>query len=93
MLVNGTDLLAVANANNFAVPAFNVSDYAMMNGLFDISEQKGAPFIVAIHPDEVSHITTDLIQAMYARAHRSSARRCPRTVFPGTHGSRANSGR
>ena len=32
MLLNGTDLLAVANKHQFAVPAFNVSDYAMMNG-------------------------------------------------------------
>ena len=38
----------------------------------DISEQKAAPVIIAIHPDEVSHITTDLIAAMHSRAHRSS---------------------
>ncbi len=38
----------------------------------DISEEKNAPVIIAIHPDEVSHITTDLIPAMHARAHRSS---------------------
>ncbi len=38
----------------------------------DISEEKNAPVIIAIHPDEVSHITTDLLPAMHARAHRSS---------------------
>jgi len=56
MLMNGKDLLAVANEHNFAIPAFNVSDYAMMNGLFEISERKNSPMIVAIHPDEVENI-------------------------------------
>lgn len=72
MLYTGKSILDVANANNFAIPAFNISDWAMFNGIMDISEQKAAPVIIAIHPDEVSHITTDLIPAMHARAHRSS---------------------
>lgn len=72
MLMNGKDLLAVANANNFAIPAFNVSDYAMMNGLFEISEEKNAPMIVAIHPDEVSHLGVEAILAIRERAHKSS---------------------
>jgi len=70
--MNGKDLLAVANANNFAIPAFNVSDYAMMNGLFEISEEKNSPMIVAIHPDEVSHIGVEAILAIRERAHKSS---------------------
>jgi fructose-bisphosphate aldolase class II len=72
MLMNGNDLLAVANANNFAVPAFNVSDYAMMNGLFEISEEMSAPMIVAIHPDEVSHLGVEAILAIRERAHKST---------------------
>lgn len=72
MLMNGKDLLAVANANNFAVPAFNVSDYAMLNGIFEISEEKRAPVIIAIHPDELSHIGVDMLPSIIARAHRSS---------------------
>lgn len=72
MLMNGNDLLGVANANNFAVPAFNVSDYAMMNGLFQISEEKQAPMLIAIHPDEVSHIGVEAILAIRERAHKSS---------------------
>ena len=35
------------------------------------SEEKNAPVIIAIHPDEVSHVTTDLIVAIRERAHRS----------------------
>jgi fructose-bisphosphate aldolase, class II len=72
MLMNGKDLLAVAHANNFAVPAFNVSDYAMMNGIFEISEEKNSPVIIAIHPDELSHIGVDVLPAIIQRAHRSS---------------------
>lgn len=72
MLYTGKSILDVANANNFAIPAFNISDWAMFNGIIDISEELSAPVIIAIHPDEVSHITTDLIAAMHSRAHRSS---------------------
>jgi fructose-bisphosphate aldolase class II len=72
MLLSGTDLLAVANKNQFAVPAFNVSDYAMMNGLFEISEEMKAPLLIAIHPDELSHVGVDMMRAVIARAGRSS---------------------
>ncbi|MBN9178192.1 MAG: ketose-bisphosphate aldolase [Microbacterium sp.] len=71
VLYTGKSILDVANQNNFAIPAFNISDWAMFLGVMDISEEKNAPVIIAIHPDEVSHITTDLIAAMHARAHRS----------------------
>ncbi|WP_308467902.1 ketose-bisphosphate aldolase [Rathayibacter soli] len=72
MLYKGKSILDVANAHNFAIPAFNISDWAMFNGVMDISEELAAPVIIAIHPDEVAHITTDLIPAMHSRAHRSS---------------------
>jgi fructose-bisphosphate aldolase class II len=72
VLYTGKSILDVANANNFAIPAFNISDWAMFTGVMDISEEKAAPVIVAIHPDEVRHVTTDLIAAIRSRAHRSS---------------------
>ncbi|WAH97285.1 ketose-bisphosphate aldolase [Arthrobacter sp. MMS18-M83] len=72
MLVDGKTILDVANTHNFAVPAFNISDWAMFKGIAEISEEKESPLIVAIHPDEVRHLTTDLIRAIVARAHRSS---------------------
>jgi len=72
VLYTGKSILDIANANDFAIPAFNISDWAMFNGIMDISEELAAPVIIAIHPDEVAHITTDLIPAMHARAHRSS---------------------
>jgi fructose-bisphosphate aldolase class II len=72
MLMNGTALLAVANEHDFAIPAFNISDYAMMNGIFEISEEKQAPLIAAIHPDELRHIGVDVLPAIIQRSHRSS---------------------
>jgi fructose-bisphosphate aldolase, class II len=72
MLMNGTALLSVANEHNFAIPAFNISDYAMLNGIFETSEEKQAPLIVAIHPDELRHIGVDVLPAIMQRSHRSS---------------------
>ncbi|RIX26641.1 ketose-bisphosphate aldolase [Amnibacterium setariae] len=72
MLLNGRDLLAVANEHDFAVPAFNISDWAMFTGIIAVSEEKDAPLIVAIHPDELSHITVDLLPAIVQRSYRSS---------------------
>lgn len=72
MLTTGKAILDVANEHNFAVPAFNISDYAMFNGIVDISEEKNAPLILGIHPDEVRHVGADMIAAVTQRAHRSS---------------------
>lgn len=73
MLITGTRLLDVANQNDFAIPAFNISDYAMFNGIMDVCEEKGAAVLISIHPDEVKHIGTEAILAFRERAHRSSA--------------------
>ena len=73
MLTTGKAILDVANEHSFAVPAFNISDWAMFQGIVEISEETDAPLIVAIHPDEVRHIGADLIPAIAARAHRSSS--------------------
>jgi fructose-bisphosphate aldolase class II len=72
MLTTGKVILDVANEHDFAVPAFNISDYAMFNGVVEISEEKNAPLIVAIHPDEAKHVGPDMIAAVTQRAHRSS---------------------
>jgi len=72
VLTTGKTILDVANEYFFAVPAFNISDYAMFNGIVDISEEKNAPLIVGIHPDEVEHVGVEMITAVRQRAHRSS---------------------
>ena len=72
MLMTGRDLLAVANKHSFAVPAFNISDCAMCTGSSRSARRRTPPLIVAIHPDELSHIGVDVLPAIIQRAHRSS---------------------
>jgi fructose-bisphosphate aldolase, class II len=72
MLTTGKVILDIANEHRFAVPAFNISDYAMFNGIIEISEEKNAPVILGIHPDEVQHVGVDMIAAVTQRANRSS---------------------
>ena len=72
MLRTGTHLLDLANKHSFAVPAFNISDWAMSQGIFEISEEKGAPLIIGIHPDELAHTGPELLPAIRHRANRSS---------------------
>ncbi|MET0423408.1 MAG: ketose-bisphosphate aldolase [Actinoplanes sp.] len=72
MLTTGKAILDVANEHSFAVPAFNISDWAMFKGIVEISEETDAPLIVAIHPDEVKHIGREMIVGIAERAHRSS---------------------
>lgn len=72
MLVNMNELLSVADEGHFAVPAFNISSYAMFNGIMDISERKSAPVIIEIHPNELKHIGSDAIAGMVRRAGSST---------------------
>lgn len=72
MLVTGDDILKVANANNFAVPAFNISSYSMLNAVIETCEDLRSPHIIAIHPDELSHIGVDMLPSIIQRAHKSS---------------------
>jgi len=72
MLLSGDQVLSVAAEENFAVPAFNISDYSMMNAVFEICEEKQAPHIIAIHPDEVGHIGRYVLPAIIDRARTSS---------------------
>jgi len=72
MLTTGKVILDAANEHNFAVPAFNISDWAMFQGIVEISEETNAPLLVAIHPDEVRHIGREMITGIIERSHRSS---------------------
>ena len=72
MLVSGKDLLGVANEHYFAIPAFNVSDYAMMKGIFEISEEKQSPVIIAIHPDELGHTGEGILPSVLHWAHHAT---------------------
>ena len=74
--MNMKDLLAGANEHKFAVPAFNISDYSMMNGIFEASEEKQAPVIIAIHPDELKHTGTEIVKAIIEKAHKATVPVC-----------------
>lgn len=53
MLMNMKDLLAVANRENFAVPAFNIGTGQMLTGIIEECEAQKSPLIIAIHPKEL----------------------------------------
>jgi fructose-bisphosphate aldolase, class II len=72
MLTTGKAILDVAHEHSFAVPAFNISDWAMFQGIVAISEETNAPLLVAIHPDEVRHIGREMVTGIIERSHRSS---------------------
>jgi fructose-bisphosphate aldolase class II len=72
MLTTGKAILDVANEHSFAVPAFNISDWAMFKGIVEISEETNAPLIIGIHPDEVRHIGREMITGIVERSHNSS---------------------
>ncbi len=76
MLMNMKDLLAVANEHKFAVPAFNISDYSMLNGIFEACEEKQAPVIIAIHPDELKHTGTEIVKAITEKAYKATIPVC-----------------
>jgi fructose-bisphosphate aldolase, class II len=72
MLVTGSQVLAPANENNFAIPAFNISDWSMFTAIVDLSERLAAPLIVAIHPNEVRHVSPAFLPSVLDRVKTSS---------------------
>lgn len=68
MLLNMKDLLAVAHANAFAVPAFNISTSMLLRGVMEASEEAAAPVIIAIHPDELAFARPPFIKAVIEEA-------------------------
>ena len=76
MLMNMKDLLAVAHANHFAVPAFNISNSMLLRGVVDASEEAASPVIFAIHPDELAFVRPPFIKAAIEEAHKASVPVC-----------------
>jgi len=72
VLTNGSELLSIAHANNFAIPAFNVADYSMFNAIIEVCERKNSPVIIAIHPNEIAILRWDVVRAVRERLHRAS---------------------
>lgn len=71
MLMNMKDLLKVTREKKFAIPAFNISSYPMFLGVMRKCEELSAPVIIEIHPDELSFVGHDFVQAIRSYAHHS----------------------
>ena len=76
MLMNMKDLLAVARANNFAVPAFNISSNMLLKGVMEASEEAQSPVILAIHPDELSFVTPEFVAYAVEAANKATVPVC-----------------
>ncbi len=70
MLMTMKDVLAVAHANHFAVPAFNISNNMLLRGVIEASEEANSPVIFAIHPDELEFVRPAFIKAAIEEAHK-----------------------
>ncbi|MGI5173693.1 ketose-bisphosphate aldolase [Treponema sp. OMZ 840] len=76
MLVNMSTILRTAQKKHFAVPAFNVSSSMLLRGVMDACEEKQAPVIIAIHPDELSFVGGSFIACVREEAHKASIPVC-----------------
>ncbi len=76
MLMNMKEILAVANANNFAVPAFNTSSNMILRGVLEASEEKQSPVIIAIHPDELSFVGNSFVKTVIDEANKATVPVC-----------------
>ncbi len=76
MLLNMKDLLAVAHANDFAVPAFNISSNMLLTGVMEASEEMQSPVILAIHPDELHFVHTSFVKMAVEEAIKASIPVC-----------------
>ena len=76
MLMNMKNLLTVARANRFAVPAFNISSSMLLAGVIEAAEEEAAPVILAIHPDELAFVRPSFVKAAVAEATQASVPVC-----------------
>lgn len=70
MLMNMKDLLAVAQKNHFAVPAFNIGSDQLLKAVMKTVKELKSPVILEMSPDEFNFVGYAQIQAMlYEAAH------------------------
>lgn len=74
--MNMNEILAVAKENKFAIPAFNIADYSMFNGIMDLCEETNSPVIIEIHPDEFSFLGPEVLLAIKERIYKASIPAC-----------------
>ncbi|GGP11804.1 ketose-bisphosphate aldolase [Oceanobacillus neutriphilus] len=65
MLITGKEMLDVARKNKFAVPAFNAGSGQLLTGVMEAAEELQSPFIMAIHPDELSFLKDSFVSQVH----------------------------
>lgn len=68
MLMNMKDLLAVAQKNHFAVPAFNIGSDQLLKAVMKTVKELKSPVILEMSPDEFNFVGNAQIQAMLYEA-------------------------
>ncbi len=71
MLMNMKELLAVADKNGFAVPAFNIGSESILKGVVESANEKNAPVILAIHPTELEFLGDSFTKTCIEEANKS----------------------
>lgn len=71
MLMNMKELLAVADKNEFAVPAFNIGSLSILRGVVESANEHNAPVILAIHPTELEFLGDSFISTCIQEANKS----------------------
>ncbi|QIK70667.1 ketose-bisphosphate aldolase [Erysipelothrix sp. HDW6C] len=66
MLITGKEMLDIAMKNKFAVAAFNAGSGQLLPAVIEAAEETGAPFMMAIHPDELSFLGDSYIAQVHA---------------------------
>ena len=76
MLITGKEMLTVAQRNKFAVPAFNAGSGQLFTAVLESAEKLNAPFMIEIHPDELSFLRDSFIAQVREAAHKSNIPVC-----------------
>lgn len=71
VLFSGKELLAVAQEHHFAIPAYNCGSGQLLNATVKACEETKTPFIIAIHPDELSFLTDSFVAQCIDEAHKA----------------------
>lgn len=66
MLITGKEMLDVAKEHHFAVPAFNAGSGQLLLPILEAAEAMNAPFMMAIHPDELSFLGDSFVAQVHA---------------------------
>jgi len=71
MLITMNEMLKVAQEHRFAVPAFNAGSGQLLTAMMESAEEKKAPVIMAIHPDELTFLRDSFAASVIYEANHS----------------------